>query len=154
MFKQGLDQANIVAEALKKIARHKRDNPALGLTVLDLGVINSEHFPFNVTGYSFAKTSPGFAFAGVLCSAALWWSAIVFVKSGLCFPGDRCGRLTAQVIEGLAFAPSIKLLAKDIIARTSNNGQHMYKSLHLRFEADALSAWALEDSARQVSTSM
>ena len=50
-FTQGLDLANTVAEAQTMIDRHRRDNAALGLTVIDLGVINAEHFPFNVTGY-------------------------------------------------------------------------------------------------------
>ena len=49
---QGLQLADVVAAAQKKIEWHHGGNVALGLTVLDLGVINSEHFPFNLTGYS------------------------------------------------------------------------------------------------------
>ena len=63
---------------------------------------------------------------------------------------DRCQRLTAQVVQGLVFSPSIKLLASEIYYRLISNGQYRYNGLHLRFEADALSAWAWEDSAQQV----
>ena len=68
----------------------------------------------------------------------------------LILPVYRCQRLTAQVVQGLMFSPSIKLLASEIYYRLISNGQHRYNGLHLRFEADALSAWAWEDSAQQV----
>ena len=54
---QGLDLADVVAKAQQRIAVHRGDNLAVGLIVLDLGVINAEHFPFNLTGYISAKAS-------------------------------------------------------------------------------------------------
>ena len=46
-----MDPAVVLADAHKEIAKHRQDNSGLDITVLDLGVINSEHFPFNVSGY-------------------------------------------------------------------------------------------------------
>ena len=45
-----MDPAAVLADAHKEIAEHRQDNSGLDITVLDLGVINSEHFPFNVSG--------------------------------------------------------------------------------------------------------
>ena len=47
----------MVAEAHESINRHRTNNAALGLSILDIGVINSEHFPFNLTGYRLTKAS-------------------------------------------------------------------------------------------------
>ena len=47
----------MVAEVRESIATHRRNNMALGVSIVDLGVINSEHFPFNVTGYILAEAS-------------------------------------------------------------------------------------------------
>lgn len=75
-----------------------------------------------------------------------------FTSMGLCLNWicDRCQQLTAQVVKGLIFSPSIKILASDIVHRITSGGQHEYNGVHLRFETDALSAWAWEDYAQQV----
>ena len=57
LSEQGLDLGDVVAKARESIATHRRDNMALGLSILDLGVINSEHFPFNLTRYILAAAS-------------------------------------------------------------------------------------------------
>ncbi|CAL5224028.1 g6648 [Coccomyxa viridis] len=108
---QALELRSVVADARARIHKHKTEHATMGLTILDLGVINSEHFPFNVTG---------------------------------------CRDLTTKIVRGLIFAPSITLLAKEVIRRIYSNGQRCYNGLHLRIEADALSAWAWEDSSQQV----
>ena len=61
----------------------------------------------------------------------------------------RCRELTTQVVKGLYFAQSIELLAKKVLHKVASSG-HTFNGLHLRFEADGLSAWAADPAAEQV----
>ena len=64
-----------------------------------------------------------------------------------------CRELTAQVVKGLYFAQNIRLLAERVLEKIASSG-HTFNGLHLRFEADGLSAWAADPATEQVSPHM
>ena len=163
-----MDLATAAAEIYEEIERHNRWKMA-DYTILDVDVINSEHFPFNVTRYwrlgqqalqyycfnraiytlsCFQRlddyvtpyTEPLYMLLSV--DSALRLSEIQYAL--------RYKDLTTQIVSGLYFAPGIKSLARDIVQKMSS-GKGLTMGLHLRFEADALSAWASDTAAQEVS---